>query len=258
MQIGISSLHLMGKPFDSLVDAIRNYDVGVWEIVDDDTLALTKENTGDLIDLRRSLGIEYTVHAPIADINISAVNEDFRRMTIDRLKKSLQHAGMIGAQLWIFHPGIYSGLGLFYPDKDMENCVKSVNELFEFAQRIGMRIGIENMPDLAMFLLRGTDDFSRFYELAGNKAPELVLDIGHANTTNEIERFFERQGQRIAHLHAHDNDGRTDSHNGIGYGTVPWKAVATRLSRLEFEGTVMIESVKDLSESIKAARQLFL
>jgi sugar phosphate isomerase/epimerase len=258
MQIGVSSLHLMGKQFDSLLGAIRDCDVGVWEIVDDDTLALTKENTGDLVDLRRSLGIEYTVHSPIADINISAVNEDFRRMTIDRLKKSLQHAGMIGARLWIFHPGIYSGLGLFYPDKDMENCVKSVNELFEFAQRIGIRIGIENMPDLVMFLLRGTDDFSRFYELAGNKAPELVLDIGHANTTNEIERFFERQGKRIAHLHAHDNDGRTDSHDRIGYGTVPWKAVASRLSRLEFEGTVMIESVRDISESIKAARQLFL
>ena len=258
MRIGISSLHLIGKPFSSLIDAIKNYDVGVWEIVDDDTLRLTNENMGDLTDLKRSLGIEYTVHAPFADINISAVNEDFRRMTIDRLKKSLQHARMIGAQLWIFHPGIYSGLGLFYPDRDMESCVKSVNELFEFAQRIGIRIGIENMPDLVMFLLRGTDDFSRFYELAGNKAPELVLDVGHANTTNEIERFFERQGEHLTHLHAHDNDGRIDSHNGVGHGTVPWETVASGLARLNFEGTVVIESVRELSESIKAARRLFL
>jgi len=258
MRVGVSSLHLIGRPFSSLLEAIQTYGTDLWEIVDDDTLTLNDERAGELLDLKRSLGIEYTVHAPFADINIAAVNESFRRMTIERLTQSLKYARKMEAKLWVFHPGTYSGLSFFYPQRDMETCVASVKELSKVAELVNVPIVIENMPALIMFLLRGADDFRLFYQLAGSNAPDMVLDIGHANTTNEIEGFFDRQGERIVHLHIHDNDGKVDSHNMIGDGTVPWKVVASRLSKSGFDGSAIIESVRGLPESIRSARQLLL
>jgi sugar phosphate isomerase/epimerase len=258
MQVGVSSLHLIGKPFNSLLIAIQTYGANVWEIVDDDTLTLNDERARKLLDLKRSFGIDYTVHAPFADINIAAVNESFRRMTIERLKESLKYARKLEAKLWVFHPGTYSGLSFFYPQRDLERCVASVKELSKVADVFDVPIVIENMPDLIMFLLRGTDDFRLFYQLAGSDAPDMVLDIGHANTTNNIMDFFDEQGERIVHLHIHDNDGKVDSHNRMGDGTVPWKVVASRLDKSGFDGSAIIESVRDLPESIESARQLLL
>jgi sugar phosphate isomerase/epimerase len=165
---------------------------------------------------------------------------------------------MMEAELWVFHPGIHSGLSFFYPKRDIERCVASVRELSGMAKNVEVPILIENMPASIMFLLRGTDDFGLFYQLAGDEAPDIVLDIGHANTTNEIEHFFERHGERITHLHIHDNNGKVDSHDKIGDGTVNWKVVTSELTRLDFQGGVVVESVKDVAESIKSARELFL
>ncbi len=256
MRLGVSSLHLIGKPFSSLLEAIRTYDVDLWEIVDDDTLTLTYERTKALLDLKRSLGIDYTVHAPFADMNIAAVNESFRRMTIERLKRSLEYAQAIEAQLWVFHPGIHSGLSLFYPGRDMDTCVLSVKELSETAEQGGVPIVIENMPSAIAFLLRENRDFELFYRLSDTVAPNMVFDIGHANTTDQIERFFDGQSGRIVHLHVHDNNGKMDSHDKVGDGTVPWKIVASRLASMGFKGSVMVESVREVPESIIAVRRL--
>lgn len=258
MRIGVSSLHLIGKPFSSLLDAIRTYGVNLWEIVDDDTLALTNEKAKALLDLKRSDDVDYTVHAPFADINIAAVNESFRSLAVSRLKTSLQFAQMMETKLWILHPGTHSGLHYFYPQRDIENCILSVMELSDMAKRLGISILVENMPAMEMFLLRGTDDFEQFSKLAGEISPDMVLDIGHANTTNEIESFIGRQGERIKHVHAHDNNGVTDSHNGIGNGTVPWKVVASKLNKSGFGGSLIVESVREVVKSIKVARQLFV
>jgi sugar phosphate isomerase/epimerase len=258
LRVGVSSLHLIGKPFRSLLDAIRTYGVDLWEIVDDDTFALTNEKAKALLDLKRSEDVDYTVHAHFVDINIAAVNESFRSLAISRLNTSLRFTQMIDANIWVFHPGIHSGLNYFYPQRDIENCILSVAELSDVAKRFGIAILIENMPASETFLLRGTDDFEQFSKLAGKSSPDMVLDIGHANTTNEIESFIGRQGEQIRHVHAHDNNGVTDSHNGIGDGTVPWKVVASKLNRSGFSGSLIVESVREVAKSIKTARQLFV
>ena len=258
MRLGVSSLYLIGKSFDFVVKAIQTHELNLWEIVDDDTLTLNRERASELVELKKSFRIDYTVHAPFADINIAAANEDFRRMAIERLTRSLKCAHMIEAQLWVFHPGVHSGLNHFYPQKDLNACIKSVKELSKIAEDLNVQIVIENMPASIELLLRDTDDFRAFYRLAGDAAPNMVLDVGHANTTNQIEDFLQKQGDRIVHLHVHDNNGKLDSHERIGNGTVPWTKVTSSLNELGFNGTVIVESVREVAESVRAARQFFL
>jgi sugar phosphate isomerase/epimerase len=58
-------------------------------------------------------------------------------------------------------------------------------------------------------------------------------------------------------LHLSDNDGKSDQHLGIGYGTVDWNSIASLLKKLSYNGTLVIESVERVEESLQRLKQLF-
>lgn len=39
---------------------------------------------------------------------------------------------------------------------------------------------------------------------------EITFDIGHANTSNQIEEMIDTFKERIGNIHIHDNDGTRD------------------------------------------------
>lgn len=116
-----------------------------------------------------------------------------------------------------------------------------------------MEAAIENVMD--PFVLKSVDEFERFYGEVGEDVG-LVLDTGHANLLGQVEKFLLNFSDRIVHIHAHDNHGKTDQHLGIGYGNIDWKALADGLRRMSFSRIVMVESVENVQESLKKARQM--
>jgi len=49
-------------------------------------------------------------------------------------------------------------------------------------------------------------------------------------------------------VHTHDNNGRQDQHLAVGAGNVDWKECAALLRENNFNGTVVVESVRLLSQ----------
>ncbi len=256
MRIGVSALHLLGNPFQSLVNAIQSYGVKAWELVDEDTLGINKRRARVLNELRRTFSLEYVVHAPFADINLATFNPEIRRVVTRRLTKSIEHASLIEAKLWVFHPGLRSGLSAIYPNKDWQLNIDSIELLLENAENNGVRILIENMPDPFQFLLKTPEDFERLYKSIQSEKLGIAFDIGHANTVNKIPEFLEKHGCRIAHIHAHDNSGSFDHHRKIGQGTVDWSLLKSKLAQVEYEGYVIVESMEEIPESLEKLRSL--
>jgi sugar phosphate isomerase/epimerase len=73
----------------------------------------------------------------------------------------------------------------------------------------------------------------------------------------QIERFLTAFKDKIVHVHAHDNDGKSDLHLGIGFGNIDWKNVTNALERISYNKTVIIESVEHVNESKERLRQFF-
>jgi sugar phosphate isomerase/epimerase len=79
--------------------------------------------------------------------------------------------------------------------------------------------------------------------------PELgmLLDIGHCNLklpkgTFSAPAIIERLGDRIRHLHLHDNNGgEADLHLPLSAGHVPFKDVIRQVKKLGYDGTITLE-----------------
>jgi len=256
MKIGLSMLFCVGEPFSSLLEKLNKIDVRYVEVLDDGLHALNEKRVKTLKHVAGSRDIKFTVHAPVADVNIASPNRTLRHAILRRLEKSITYARKLDCRLWVFHPGLKTALSYFYPDLDWRLNMDSVRNLLKISKREGVKISIENVPEPFPFLLKSADDFSRFYsELADELG--LTLDVGHANINHQIDEFINKFGNRIIHVHVSDNYGDSDTHGGIGRGTVEWGSIADSLKRIKYNSLVMLESFELIEESLQALQSLF-
>jgi len=257
-EVGMSMLYCLSEPFEGMVEKIPEPKTEYIEIVDEGLHVLDKQRVAVLKDVGKSHGLKYTVHAPFAGVNIALQSKPLLNASLKRLKESILFAAMLDCQVWIFHPGMRTGISSFYPGEDWTTNRESVRMLFRFAKDNGVNAALENVMD--PFVLRSIEDFKRFY-IEIDEPIGLVLDTGHANLTGELQSFLTELPDKIVHVHAHDNLGKCDLskgdlHLGIGHGNIDWKKTTDLLKKAAYSRIVMIESVEHIQESVQRLKQL--
>jgi len=256
MNIGLSMLFCLGEPFPSLLKRLNEVDVNCVEIVDESQHALSSKRVNALKKVANSKGLDFTVHAPFVDINIASLNPELRRVMLKRLEKSIAHSHQLGAKQWVFHSGWKTGVSEFYPNLDWQLNLRSVRNLSAIARKYDVEISIENTPEPFPFLLKKMQDFALFYSEIGTDIG-MTLDIAHAHTSHQALEFIDKFSDKIVHVHASDNEGKYDSHRGIGHGNIDWNAIADALRRIGYKGVVMLESIDHVGESLQTLRRIF-
>ncbi|RLI35600.1 hypothetical protein DRO55_04990 [Candidatus Bathyarchaeota archaeon] len=256
MRIGLSMLYCLGRPFPQLLTELERVEAGCVELVDEGGHSLNERRVRALRRVIEDGGLEVTVHAPFVDVNIASPVPTIRRAVLKRLKRSMLYAHELGSKVWVFHPGLHSSIAYFHPGLDWKLNIQSTRELLEAAEQLDTKIAIENIFDPSPFLLKSVEDFIRFYEELGSDAPGLAFDIGHAYINRQVAGFIERLSDRIIHIHAHDNDGTSDSHKGIGYGGIDWDWVINALKEAGYEGFIIVESIEGVEESVERLKRL--
>lgn len=257
MKIGLSMLFCLSEPFTSLLKHLENVNVSYVELLDEGLHTLNGKRVKKLREIAEARNIEFMVHSPFVDINIATPNPVLQTTILKRLEKSILHASQLQSRLWIFHPGLKTAVTSFYPGSDWQLNMDSVRQLQKIAEKHGVKIAIENVPEPSTFVLRSVEDFSRFYDEL-NDDLSLTFDVGHANLNQQIQAFITTFSDKIVHVHASDNKGNYDAHLGIGHGTVNWTNVARALKRIGYTGAVMLESVKHIEESLQRLQKIFL
>jgi sugar phosphate isomerase/epimerase len=255
-KIGLSMLHCLGEPFKKMTERIMRAETTTIEIVDDGFHELTKQRVSRLREIGKSRGIEYSVHAPFSDVNIASPSKFLLRAMLKRMEKSIAYAQALDAYLWVFHPGLKTGISMFYPQKDWSQNLETTKTLLKLAEEYQLKIAIENVPEPYPFLIKSVDDFVRFYAEI-NEEISIVLDVGHANINGQIELFWKTFKNRIAHMHLSDNDGKSDQHLGIGRGIIQWRKVADMMQEMPYDKTIVVESVEHVEESLHKLKRLF-
>ena len=254
-EIGLSMLYCLGKPFKEMTEHLPTAKTAYIEVVDDGFHVLNRTRVSMLKNIGESHNLKYSVHAPFADINIASPSQPMLKAMLKRLERSIACANDLDAQVWVFHPGLKTGVSMFYPGMDWLQDLETTQLLFKIATDYGVKIAIENVPEPYPFIMKSVDDFSRFYDEFGENIG-LVLDVGHANINGQMERFLITFSDKIVHIHAHDNNGKSDQHLGIGYGTVDWKKVATLIKRISYHQTVIVESFEHIENSLHRMKLL--
>ena len=255
-KVGLSMLYLLAEPFSNMLEQLAKTDVTYIELVDDGLHTLNNQRVSTLNNLAESYKLKFSVHAPFADINIASPTKEISRATVKRMEKSIRHARNLNAYLWVFHPGLQTGTGIFYPGMDWRQNCKTAKLLFSIASDFGVKAAIENVPEPYPFLMKNAADFTKFYEEV-NGDIGIVLDVGHANINGQIEPFLETFARKIVHVHAADNDGKGDQHLGIGHGTIDWNRITDLMKKARYNKVVVVESVEHVRESVQKLKQLF-
>lgn len=162
--------------------------------------------------------------------------EEVRQGALEELKRCLRVFGEVGARYMNIHPGRYTPMHprSFFVQRDIE----TLGDLHETAKRYGVGLMVENIPH----------DFNTIEQLAELLDPlselGLHLDIGHANlevpynTTCELIRRF---GNRVRHVHFHDNNGQADQHLPLGTGNIDVASIVDALKEIGYDETITLE-----------------
>ncbi|MCW4034510.1 MAG: sugar phosphate isomerase/epimerase [Candidatus Bathyarchaeota archaeon] len=255
-EIGLSMLYCLGEPFSSMTKRLCKLDVKHVELPDEGLHRLNARRVTKLKQIAKTYDLDYVVHAPWAGINIATPDPSLRRTTLKRLEKSLMLSKQLGCRLWLFHPGAMSALSHVYPQQDWQDNLESVRYLLKLARQQGVNIAIENVPEPFPFLMKTVQDFHRFYQDLGEDIG-MVLDVAHAHISNQIQDFVTQFSKKIVHIHASDNNGTQDRHQGVGCGTVDWKSFAKQVKDAKYSNLIMIESIDHVDESVQYLRNIF-
>jgi len=254
-KVGVSMLYSLHESFNRMVKRLNGVGTRYVEILDDGVHELSKSRVNLLKETAKSYDLEYTVHAPFADINIASPSSIMLNASLKRLAKSLYYAHALDAKLWVFHPGARTGISQFYPGAEWKRNTQSIQELYAEAEQFGVNIAVENLPAKYWFLMSRPEDFDKFYKETGLPLG-IVLDIGHANLENQTDFFFDKLSDKIVHIHVSDNKGVDDDHLGIGYGAINYNLIAENLKKIGYSQRVIVESCDHVPESLTRLKKL--
>jgi len=163
--------------------------------------------------------------------------ESLRRAAVEELKLCLQAFASLGASWMNIHPDAKAPL---HERKFViERNLQTIRELLPVAREFNVGIMMENLPG-------GFNTSKQVGELL-DPIPELGLhlDIGHANLLverNTTDELLSAYGQRLQHVHLHDNKGGSaDLHLPLGTGTVDIAHYVRSLQNAGYDGTITLE-----------------
>ena len=247
-RIGVSSPSFCAYPYEDVLEGISKM-FSHWEIVSEADHYLPGIAVS-LESLMGSYNMTYSIHAPFNDVNIASLNESFRETSVIELIKVMNIAAELDIKTITIHPGMYSMVVSGLEERSIMAAKRSLRTLDRMAQECGVRLCVENMPGFKFFLGQTAEQLSEL--LDGTNLP-VCLDIGHANTTGQLNEIIDALGNRIMNVHIHDNDGKQDQHLTIGDGNIDFEDCLKRLSG--YGGRFIIEC-KNLESGAESQNRL--
>ncbi len=215
--IAVSSPHLSRWDFPYALERVAEH-YQAWEIVAEGK-HLLRDICDDFLRLSPSYDLEYSVHAPLSDINIGAINPRMRAAALKEVLESIEIAHRMGIDLVTVHPGFLSPLTILDRDTAIQATKGSLQAIDARGKDLGVRIALENMPEMPVAMAKGPEELLLFMEGTGLG---VCFDIGHSNTVGNISDF-QAIKDRFINMHVHDNVGDRDRHMVIGEGNIDFQ-----------------------------------
>lgn len=260
MKISVSTLPFYPDPLEEILNYLAELNVKQCEIINEYPHDNFEYGLFDSYDMKIS------IHAPLSDMNPASHNQTIRNSSIAEIKKSMNAAAEMGSEVVVVHPGHIPILGRRFEDKILEYNRNSLKECSNFAQEVGIKMCVENMPDIQGLLFK---DLKELEDLVLDIDAYVTLDVGHAHN-NGYSAADMLKTARIEHIHLSDNDGSYDSHNALGKGDkgdngaggaengIDFKSLFENLNQLNYSRALVVEveNPQDVANSLNYLENL--
>jgi sugar phosphate isomerase/epimerase len=234
---GISTFCLHELPLPVALERLQGYTDTV-EIMDDGNHYLETAEPLESHDLR------YFLHSPSRGVNIASLREPIRRASVEVLSQCFAVAAEVGAPV-VVHPGYFAWR------EEREAAIgqfrRSLGDLKRAARDLSVTFYVENMPAWDFFFLRFPEEIPLL------DGQGFALDVGHANLNGCLAGFL---GQPMAHIHLHDNDGKSDTHDTIGKGSIDFRPVMQAVERYHASAIIEVSTLGGALASMGILRGL--
>jgi sugar phosphate isomerase/epimerase len=197
-------------------------------------------------------------HGPYVHVDCGAPDETERQHAVDWIASFFDPMAALGATCIVVHPNRHTNREA--PEKSRLETRQSLIELADRAGERGLRLALENL--MLYQGRRAGDSVKELLEIIDGLPPNvgLCLDTGHAAIAQrDPAEELRLGGQRIFHLHLHDNDGTYDHHWVPGDGIIRFDDVIQTMQRTGFSGSATIEVVSkpdNIEDVLTRCRQL--
>jgi sugar phosphate isomerase/epimerase len=156
--------------------------------------------------------------------------------TIEQELRALFESGQAGSQKYQELKSRYVERRASLVGPHLAAVKKSLVELFDYAGRFNVRLGIENRYHY--FDIPTLDEMGEILDLAGPDRIGFLYDVGHAQTQDRLgfsphEAWLKRFAGRMIGVHIHDVIGIRD-HRAPGLGEVDFRMLAGYLPKEAF------------------------
>ena len=210
----------------------------------------------------------HSMHAPIArdyvtgswkdGLSLAASEQSRRKAAVEETLATLDVAAAVRYSTLVLHGGVpepHGGPG----DNHLASLVRSLEELSPVAQRYGVRLAVEVIPNALstptalVELIEGDIDAADL---------GICMDVGHARLMGDVVDAIETCSGHLITTHLHDNRGRNDDHLVPGKGVIDWEATLLALQKIGYDGVWMLELAaaaerKPVLEAAVKARERF-
>jgi sugar phosphate isomerase/epimerase len=218
-KIGFSTLALFPNPLEEWLEFATRDGFNMMEILCEGPywprLLLSNDKT---LEIFSSFNVDIYLHAPTVDLNPASINPGIREETLKQLQETIDLASKIGAVAITTHPGLIHRLEDRVRNMGLYFSIETIKEANKHAQNAGIILSVENMPNKYSYFCNNPTEHIYFTKECDCHA---TLDIGHANTSGEIDNFLNMP--RIHYYHLSDNNGKKDQHLTLGEGNLDLK-----------------------------------
>lgn len=209
----------------------------------------------------------HSMHAPIAGqyvggswkdgLSLASADDSRRKAAVEEVLATLGVAAAVPYRVLVVHCGVpdpFGGPG----DNHRGSLVRSLEELSPVAQRYGVQLAIEVIPNE----LSTPSALVDLIESDIDAELGICMDVGHARLMGEVVDAIETCSGHVITTHLHDNRGRHDDHLVPGKGAIDWDATALAFQKVGYDGVWMFELAvaaerKPILEQAAKARERF-
>ena len=174
------------------------------------------------------------------DSDVASLDSNIRQVGIERFKKAIDHAVVMGAKK--VGGVVYKAGGIFTgaapTEEEWNYSVNSMREIAKYAQKFDISICVEQINRYETYFINTTADALKYCKDVGEPNMELLLDAHHLILEElSIYDSIKTAGKYLGHFHTAENN------RGIpGTGQVNWTEVFKALKEINYSGWLIIES----------------
>lgn len=207
-------------------------------------------------DLAQTLdheGLGCTLHAPFFDLSPGALDPRILAVSRDKLKRAFELIPIFKPQAIICHLNYESNKHGYKQTEWFAAALETFGELLAMAARAQTIMALENTYETE------PSQHIRMMQALDSPYARICLDVGHLLAFAKCPwQTWTEALPWVGHLHLHDNQGDTDTHQAIGQGRFDFPGFFQAVARQGIRPGVTLEphSAEDLWQSLEALARL--